>query len=529
MSKSLRGIIPGSVEEVQVASLLMEVFKEYLDWASIVKVPVYSWVSRCELVVDNVVNECYLAPYSSSVDGVFKPEDVILVESVESIPFVKLEGKVLVVKTSLTTLEYRLVAFLAALKGARALIISGEERGLYRVNVVLSSPGFSKSPSTPLSIPVVTTNPETVTALLKSGAYVKATGEIKSSEGHVVVGGLGGREKPTIHIYSHHDTILGGFESTSSHILINMIRSKKLQEVAREHGLTLVSYTSRELGDPDLREYIYTWGERYLLKLLEERGELDNVIFSVGLGPLAHGGRLVAHGHPIFTDVLRELNIETRFNTALMESQPYMQHGVPSVTLSTDQSIKSRNTGKEPDYTFISLIEDTIVKAITHLFKTWTDIAHLYRVLREHTYKELGETTLEVRVEASRALNLLEKSKDMFGFRVVMKTAHNTIYTLCIDPPVAYMESALWAGLRPGDLDSLKSIASRCRGLLIVGDERGYLVYTPRVNYLDYIVGTMRARALEKLKSGVDYELIKLTLQEYRLREAPHVEKSYRD
>jgi Iap family predicted aminopeptidase len=529
MSRSLRGIVPGSVEEAQVASLLMEVFKEHLDWASVVKVPVYGWVSRCELVVDDVVNECYLAPYSSSVNEAFKPEDIVLVESVESIPLAKLEGKVLVVKTSLTTLEYRLVAFLAALKGARALIVPGEERGLYRVDTVLSSPGFSETPSTPLPIPVLTTSPEAVMALTKSEAFIKATGEIKSSEGHVVIGGLGGRERPTIHVYSHHDTILGDFESTSSYILINMIRSKKLQEVAREYGLVLISYTSRELGDPDLREYIYTWGERYLLKLLEERGELDNVAFSVGLGPLAHGGKLVAHGHPILVDALRELNIVARFNTALTESQPYMQHGVPSVTLSTDQSIRSRNTGREPVHAFTSSIEDTIVKAIARLLKAWTDVAQLYRVMREHAYKELGEVTLEVRVEASRALDLLEKLRDVSGFRAVTRTVHNTVYAMCTDPPIAHLESALWAGLRASDLDSLMGIASRCKGLLIVGDERGHLVCTPRVDYLNYVVGAMRARALERLKSGVDYELIKSTLRECRLREASHVEEGYRD
>jgi hypothetical protein len=149
--------------------------------------------------------------------------------------------------------------------------------------------------------------------------------------------------------------------------------------------------------------------------------------------------------------------------------------------------------------------------------------------MREHAYSELGEVTLEVRVEASRALDLLEKLKDISGFRAVTRIVHNTVYTMCTDPPIAHLESALWAGLRVSDLDSLMSIASRCRGLLIVGDERGHLVCTPRVDYLNYVVGAMRARALERLKSGVDYELIKLTLWECRLREASHVEEGYRD
>lgn len=261
--------------------------------------------------------------------------------------FVDVKGKVIILRQSLDEKLLRLVVYLAVVRGASGLILTSEQGGVLKASVVVGSPGYSYVRSLPVSISVVAVPLDPLDLYESRRVVIRVKANVEEFKGRIIMGGLNGKGDREVHIIGHHDSILGGFESTPTRLILELARDKAVRELSKIANLVFISYTARELGDPEFREYNYTWGERYLLKIIAERGGIENILYSIELGPLIYGRSLEAWGHPLLLKPLVGTGVARGENTALLESHPYIEHGVPSITLTNRESLVYRNTNLE--------------------------------------------------------------------------------------------------------------------------------------------------------------------------------------
>jgi len=273
------------------------------------------------------------------------------------------------------------------------------------------------------------------------------------------------------------------------------------------------SLTSREIGDPERTEYSYTWGERYLLRLLDARGSLDRVVTSIALGPLLHSSVLRIHGHSLILGLLRDIGVEVNENTFLLESHPYLEYGVPSITIVSHESLKYRNTSRPVDKQVYSEVVEKTSKLVEYIINKLSEREQWIKTLREHTYTKLGDTSLEIRVLASRILETLLVEEDFRAVRRVIKLSYGLTYTLCLNPVLYSIEASPWSTLSPNTLSNIERIVSECRGLLVIGDSDGYSTIISSSGLTrDYIDSLVKYR-VKVLKKKIDYEFTKTLLE----------------
>jgi len=504
-------ITPGSVEEGKLSSRILSDLRESLDWVKSIDVPVLKWSCECSIEAGNKASSCILLPYSSGLHGEFKHGDLVWIRDPREILFVDVKGKVIILRQSLDEKLLRLVAYLAVVRGASGLILTSEQRGVLKASVVVGSPGYSYVRSLPVSIPVVAVPLDPLDLSESRGVVIRVKANVEGSRGRIIIGGLNGKGDREVHIIGHHDSILGGFESTPTRLILELARDKAVRELSKIANLVFVSYTARELGDPEFREYNYTWGERYLLKIIAERGGIENILYSIALGPLIYGRSLEAWGHPLLLKPLVETGVARGENTALLESHPYIEHGVPSITLTNRESLVYRNTNLQISRDFSTTLLRELVNTLTYLTTHLAPLDDWVNVLRRHAYERVGEAILEARIEATRLLDTAQRE----GFRGVYKAtrlSHNLLYAACIDPLEYYLDSSMWAGLSWESIKGLEKLLEGCRGLLFIGSEEGYVSYSSVVGFIEGVLSGVRGVALKKLKSRIDNELIKSTL-----------------
>jgi Iap family predicted aminopeptidase len=504
-------VIPGSAVEDEIFGKVISDLRESLDWVKSLLVPVLKWSYECSIETGNKVSSCILLPYSSGLHGEFKHGDFVWIRDPREILFVDVKGKVIILRQSLDEKLLRLVVYLAVVRGASGLLLTSEQRGVLKASVVVGSPGYSYVRSLPVSIPVVAVPLDPVDLSESRGVVIRVKANVEESRGRIIIGGLNGKGDKEVHIIGHHDTILGGFKSTSTRLLLELARDKAIRELSKIANVVFISYTARELGDPELREYNYTWGERYLLKIIAERGGIENILYSIALGPLIYGRSLEAWGHPLLLKPLVETRVARGENTALLESHPYIEHGVPSITLTNRESLIYRNTNLQISEDSSTTLLRELVNTITYLTTHLEPLDNWVNVLRRHAYERVGEAILEARIEVTRLLDIAQRE----GFRGVYKAtrlSHNLLYAACIDPLEYYLDSSMWAGLSWESIKGLERLLEGCRGLLFIGSEEGYVSYPSVIGFIEDVLRGVRGITLKKLKTRIDNELIKSTL-----------------
>lgn len=460
-------MIPGSDQERLVVRELRERLDEVADELYYVELPVYVWNHDCTLFVGGREEPCAHLPYTARLEREIGPGEIVYIDGeVDRLPEnLDLKGKVVFVQYPRSYLNLRLLVYeLAFRRPELVVLISGD---YLKFDVVLASPGISDLPSLPLPICVISTSVSVAKKALERGFEIRARSRISHGRGIILVARLNGVGENEVHIVTHHDVLLGDFESTPSSVLDKIL--KRLKELNMRPNTVAISYTSRELGDYMFTEYHFGWGERYFLSLAESKGLLDQVLYAIAIGPVHSEQGIMAHAHPVFSAV--DLGDGTLagmdYNLAFMEGEIYSRHGVPSVTLTTlprTWSVHNTNTrfsiGGNLADKLVELVLDVLCKS--HPSDDWFNIA------RKATYNLLGEISLEGRLAYSRLLDASSKYGPRKGLRELTRSIHGVIGIACNDPMFTKVFSGLGVPLSQFVLGEIASILEHCHGEVIV-------------------------------------------------------------
>lgn len=518
--RSSYGIIPGSLKERKVIDRITAVFKELVDQVSLIDIPVYTWSSDCTIRVGSEERECALLPYSSPGNFEVRAEE-ILIGDLESLLKVNLKEKVVVTDYPKTPSDLRWAVYSLSTRGVKAIILLPEFPLALKSDVVLGSPGFTYTPTVPLSLPVISVNREISSLLLKSGFELEAHSEILRAESKIVVGHINGSSEYEAHLSSHHDVIVGEFESTPTSLLISALREMKKSNLALPLNLVVISYTARDIGDVEFTEYHFTWGERYLLRVMSARGDLDNVILSASIGPIQSKDITVV-AHPILVRHLpRKLVVSD--NHAFLESHNYLEHGVPALTITSLPATWAAHNAMIGSTVSINRtdLEGRVTNLVLHVLRSTRPVDDWINDLRKYMITSIGEQRVEVRVEASKIVDFFRQSGLIKGVKGATKYSHSLIYVMCSSPFKAWAKSSPFAQISNDVVEVLKSCVEHCTGDLILGSSKrfntfrlGEISRPARENFLNLYLETI----IMDLKDIVDNALARAKLLEAALK-----------
>jgi Iap family predicted aminopeptidase len=523
-------ILPGSVEEREYTRRLLGELREHVDWIRTRKFPVYAWSSSCVVEVDGVAYKCVALPYSPSAIVETKPSTVRRVESEAELYRLGSE-EVLLVRYPESPVELRWLYY--TLSGLRVRLVALYTRGEFlKADTVLGTPGFTSNPSAPPRTPVICLARDVATLLERRPATVRVDTRLTSGEAALILAGLNGSGEEEVHVVGYHDTVVGGSAKTSSRLLT--VVARLLKDSGRRVNVVLVSYSAREVGDGEFTEFHFAWGLRYLLGLLEARGELVRVRGALVLGPLHSGGGVRAITHPALGELVfsatrglqRELLVE--HDNALSESHVYATRGIAAVTLTTLPTtwFCHNSTLSCAEETVNSLVLELVPRVVVKVSER--DYGALAKELSKHIVESLGETVLEARGLAVRAGGLSRALGDAGYLREATRLCYEVFYAMCSKPFTATLHSGLLVDVSARVLELLRRVLVECSGDLVIGNSNWYVALRGGGLLADVFLRSYIEKTVKSRNLLIDSSIVK-ALCERALKGSAHGVEEHRN
>ncbi|MEM1732693.1 MAG: hypothetical protein QW278_05665 [Desulfurococcaceae archaeon] len=535
-TKMIEDAVPGTSRERRVVDTVLNELKENADWSKRIEIPIVKWENTCRVLVDEFERECRTLPYSLSAEIDGKPRVVNDIRELREER--DLSDKIVVMRYPGRYIDLRKTIYTVLAKSPGALILVTDKQGLLRINTVLSTPGFTYRPSVPVPIPVICVDKALGEMIKRANRVVVETkSSINDGEGMVVVAGINGSGEDEIHVTSHHDHwfkgVGGSYVGLSA--LLKLSERIKKDDASGLHNIVLISYTARDIGDKLFTEYHYTWGERYLLKILDNKKKLENVKYAVAIGPIYHD-RINAIAHPCFERDLREM-LRTGFidkisrNHVFHESLPYIEKGIPAITLTTIDDIAfeihNSNMDNEEIINYEYLV-DRVVEIVTKLIKLSIPDKGLVANTVEYVKSELEEIPLEAKISVSKLMDISMESPRR-GLHALTRIGYGLFYSTCLDRDG---HDFMYAGLFPWIelLHGTESVrkTSECDEV-ILGDVEGYGIYLVkgaiRSLAVDYLFNKLTERYIHELGNRVNRFIMQFLCEKAICGETSGVEK----
>lgn len=428
------GTLPGTAAEKRVVKELRGYLGDIADWVNEVRFPVIAWEEvSCAISVNGAEVSCALNPYfngDAEVEG-----SVYIANNFSELGKC---GDICALRVSQETdvFALRLAVGQLLLREDISAILLAFEGPLKRFAFTYSSVPMDMVSSPPPK--PVASIPAEALGSIRSGCRARAafSARAREGEGVTLVAGLNGSGEDVVHVTAHHDRFFEG----SGHSSVGL---KALGEVLRrasgEAGLpnlVLVSYSAKELGDRELTAYNFSWGSRYFLRLLDQKGELERVRACVNVDDIYEApGLMIVPGLEGLAEELIGSGAAGYFgySHAGFDSLIYNMLGVPAVTLTSMPGRRSRelynsvadNSGSVEVERLAALSADIV----THIIKR--DPRGLFSA--ERAYSSLvnlfGEAPSYVRFLVSRlargqlGVSPRELLRSLFGLSFVIKGA----------------------------------------------------------------------------------------------------------
>lgn len=506
MSKIPHGVVPGSLKEREVIQDIASIIKEHVDHIEILDIPVYTWEWSCVVKIDSDTRDCVLLPYSPSVYLELDSQDIIY-KDLKDIIKSNVTGKIVITDYPERPWELRIITYLISRKNPSVILLVNRSHVGLKSDLVLGTPGFTYQPSIPPIQPVISIEPGTFDLILTRRAQLYANSKLMRAKGRILVAWLNGKGEKEIHITAHHDSIIGDFEKTPAKTLVAIVKS--LAKESLPVNIKAIFLTSREIGDVDFTEYHYMWGERYLLEVLDAKGELDNVLISLSIGPLTGSADLKAVINPVFSDFTERHGLPTTYDMIYNEAGPYTEKGILSMSFTLSDSHTYRNS----TYGDVrSEVEKRLVEIIQHLVKTMnikSVESNMLKQLRNHILSKIGEQELELRAEVTRLLDLAEIQIEFNTLRSIMRIAHSLIEIACTNPLRILVREAPLENLSKDFISEFRRVLTTCEEEVLLGDKLRYDFVRVNGSFINTYVDLRMKTYVKYLRNVIDSEINK--------------------
>ena len=473
----MKGILPGSLEEREYSKRVIRELRDYTDWVKFTSLPVYTWSSKCLVETREASYDCVALPYSPSVEVDLKPASIKILESPTKAR--ELAGdEVVLVKYPESAPELKWLYYTISSRGAK-LVVFFTDGDFVKADTVLGTPGFSFNPSTPPRVPAICVSSRLAKLVREQPATLRVKSDLGVGETVVVLAGINGPSEREVHITSYRDTIIGDHMKTTTSLLLRLASS--LNKTSPPCNVILISTTAREVGDFQFTEYHVTWGLRYLLELLEARGDLSRVHVALALGPIHSEERIRITIHPLLKRAaltalsIAETNINLDYNHAQLESYIYLNKGIPAVTLtSLPYTWWCHNSTLNCSRHDLGTVTPDLAKRLLA-----TILEHDYtnspRELEDYIIGSLREASVEARsiVLRIRSLSRILSTRDYI--REATRLGYSILYTACNYPFKVSLNADILVELSENSLRTLRDVLEECRGDLLIGTGDWYI------------------------------------------------------
>lgn len=514
----MKSILPGSIEERRATRRLSTTLESLVDWVKFIEIPVYTWSSECIIESGSESYQCTALPYSPSAVIEINP---VIVDHIGDLKGFQrpLRGSVILVKYPKNYEELRWLHYILSTKSTE-LVVFYTSGDFVKADTVLGTPGFTYNPSTLPRLPAICVSSGVADLITKKSVVLRVKSQISSGVARIILAGINGRGEREVHLVSHHDSVIGEFEKTSSSILADLSRS--IRSWNSTPNLVLISSSARDVGDKQFTEYHYMWGLRYLLELFEKRGLLSRVHSALAIGPVHTTTRVKVVIHPLLSQLVLSntsnfgIEVSVNFNHALLESYVYMLKGIPALTVTTlpytwwchnstlDCTLRTSST--------------QLVEFIVRLLRRLVEYEYSTRIreLDDYIVKSLGEVRVEVRALASRIRSLSRVLSAKEYLSEVTRLSYGLFYVMCSEPFITIIESDTLVELSQRSTQTLQRVISECRGDLLVGSRDWYVLARNRPGFLGEIFLEAYVEKIVKNRNN----LIDSSISEFTCRES---------
>lgn len=521
----LTELTPGSPRGDIYVKRIVDYIREYVDYVTVIDIPVYSWTWDCVIRIGDREEKCILLPYSPSIQIEINGRDIIRGDSRDIGRFAS-SNRVIAIDHPLYPWDLRIRAYTLSKSNPLVVILVSSTVGLLKSDLVLGSPGFTYNTTMPINTPFISIHPGIFESMRSRDVVIEAKSTLEKSMGKIITAWINGRGEREIHLLTHYDCIIGDRETVSSEALIELL--KYIHKVDIDANTRVIFYTAREIGDVEFTEYHYTWGERYLLNILDNRGELDNVSMGIAIGPLSGFGELTAISTPLLGDLLSEVDVVKNHNILYTEASPYMDKGIPVVVFTTRDHYIYRNStmgrvNREAVNKLLELIPRimSVIDIDSHRSKIW-------KSMRDFIVNTIGEREVELRVELTRFLDLIDKSRDSGFLRYPLSIVNSLIEVYCENGEYLVEESTL-SDISTRSIEKIKHILDTCSENIVLGNKKNYVVFRTRSDFTNMFLNHYRENLTKYYREMVDNELLRLNCSMCIERCLTSGEKSDRD
>jgi len=341
---SMGEIIAGSKKERVIVEKLRSFLEEIADEVLLEPVEVLSWRDdgsyieieglRCRASLHPYAERFYVEGASLYVD---EPSKVVKSDKLD------LEDKVLVVRAPEDPDDYAIMSWVAARRGALAVIFV-ENKEVFRRIVMLRdiTPCLGRSDAPPIpSVSVTYSRGKMLVEKIRSAKKLNlvALGSSRRSIGYNVIATLSGSSDSLVYVTAHHDRWLTGFSDNVVGLAIILSVARKLRDIKKRSSIRIVSFTAEEGGEPSYSPFYWAYGSRR--HIVRNAHLLDHILLDVNSDVVARG-TVVASCIGIETARLVEeisnevgVKVGTELGQPIYDSFSFALVGIPAVTFNT--------------------------------------------------------------------------------------------------------------------------------------------------------------------------------------------------
>lgn len=438
------GIFPATPEEKRYVEKLREIYENCADSIELYETPVLKWLNGdCYISAGNNTIPCIVHPYY--VGDVTATGKVVHVDSRSIAKIARYAGEEDVVLVLNAPFDEYLLRFIVGhivnLENIRAIVLYHQHPSsrYYKRSFYTPHPFPTIVNTSFLPKPVVSIRTGDLARLLSSRgsvAEISASAHAARGKGISLISSLHGRKDSEIHVSTSLDR---WFSTDYSYLqaeatLIGVCRELRADSY---YSVKLIHFTAKEIGDPNLTAYHYSWGARYYLSnLASRRDRLSNVVLNINIEAL-YGEPVVAihlGEEPVVKTMEKYGVFRHTYNHAGLNSLVYAQYGVPSISITSigerEFEMLRNSTLVAEEHRGLQMAGQLLHSQISPIIRSIREAG--VEIGRHLPLNEIGEQPLEIRYQLERVSTLAVRA----GYRRILKEFTTLSYVFV--PELAY-------------------------------------------------------------------------------------------
>ncbi len=436
--KIFRETVPGTEAEEYITNKIRRALEKYTHEVITVKTPVLSWIEKeCYLEINGEAIKCHAMPYvgktsiKAHITFARFLRKAIVVEK-------EIMGKIVFVPTpkDLDSMKYLVLEL--ALLGAFAVGFYDILGGRYRRKVITGGYYYNPNYGSPPPIPVISVRREDIEKVKNYGgkAELNIDTTTRYTIGKTIIGVKQGANGKTIHITAHHDHWFTGYRDDLAGVEAVLRLARKLRQEKTIHNIQYILFTAEESGAPNYADWYWGWGSKYLLNIMKNTGELENIVANINIDCIDKGIPCFS-GNPVLQTYAELAGVKTcGYDDPDFDSFQYTLNGIPAATLEElDTMLEIYHTDHDKRTNADPQVIDRYVGAVYKIISALDTKPLSYDPLRKYILGKTG--ALNLGVETRRLLGVIDALDNKIGVEKAIKTVTSALTNILYEPGIS--------------------------------------------------------------------------------------------